>query len=390
MNLLFLSLIMILSVSKTNEYDKEIILGAAQVSSYLPLLYGKRVALFSNKSGVVGNQHVLDLLLSLKVNVVLLFSPEHGFRGDASAGELVQNSIDKVTGIPIHSLYGSHSSQLVPETTINKFDIIISDIQDVGLRFYTYYITLIHLMNLCIDYNKQMIIFDRPNPNGFYVDGPILNMKYKSGIGYLPIPIVHGLTLGELANMCNGEGWLKDKKKCNLTVIKLLNYTHKSRYEVPVPPSPNLPNMKSIYLYPSICLFESTKLSLGRGTDFPFQVYGHPNLKEFYDFHFIPQSKPGAMFPVQEGNVCYGRDLRNISDDDIINKGINLEYIIDAFTKLKGDRNFFSKSFELLMGVDYVREMILNNTKADDIKKTWIDDVNKFKVQRKPYLLYDE
>ena len=240
MNLLFLSLIMILSFSKTNEYDKEIILGAAQVSSYLPLLYGKRVALFSNKSGVVGNQHVLDLLLSLKVNVVLLFSPEHGFRGDASAGELVQNSIDKVTGIPIHSLYGSHSSQLVPETTINKFDIIISDIQDVGLRFYTYYITLIHLMNLCIDYNKQMIIFDRPNPNGFYVDGPILNMKYKSGIGYLPIPIVHGLTLGELANMCNGEGWLKDKKKCNLTVIKLLNYTHKSRYEVPVSPSPNL------------------------------------------------------------------------------------------------------------------------------------------------------
>jgi len=390
MKYFILILLMLSTTLNKFQSDLEVIIGAARTSVYLPILKGKRVALFSNQSGIVGTQHTLDILLSHNINVVLIFSPEHGFRGDASAGELVYNSIDKVTGIPIHSLYGSHSPQSVPQTTIDKFDVIISDIQDVGLRFYTYYITLIQLMNLCINNNKEMIIFDRPNPNGFYIDGPILDMKHKSGVGYLPIPVVHGLTLGELAQMCNGEGWLVDKKKCKLQVITIENYTHQTKYKLPIPPSPGLPNMKSVYLYPSTCLFEGTKVSYGRGTDFPFQVYAHPQLEQYYSFYFIPKKTPICKDPIYEGQKCFGRDLRELDDDEIIKNQFDLSYIIDAFVKLKGDSNFFSNHFVRLVGVDYIKEMILEGKNASEIKEMWKDDVEKFRKQRKPYLLYDE
>lgn len=269
------------------------------------------------------------------------------------------------------------------------FDILIIDIQDVGLRFYTYYITMARLMDACAENGKKMILLDRPNPNGHYVDGPILNMKYKSGVGHLPIPIVHGLTLGELALMINGEKWLPEGKQCELVVIKNQNYTHQTMYEIPISPSPNLPTMKSIYLYPSTCLFEGTPVSLGRGTDAPFEIYGHPNMTG-YDFSFTPKSVKGAKNPPQLNKLCYGVDLRNVPNEEIYSKGINLEYIIDAYNNLKMGDKFFTSFFELLVGVDYIRTSIIAGKSADEIKAMWKSDVEKFKIQRKPYLLYEE
>lgn len=380
--ILFFLFISVLQLSAT-----EIITGAEQTDRYLSFLKGKRVALFSNQTGIVGNKHVLDVLLENGVNVVVIFSPEHGFRGTADAGEKVNSSIDTKTGVPICSLYGIKGG--IPDVdTMKSFDVLVSDIQDVGLRFYTYYITMVKLMNQCAIYDKQMIVLDRPNPNGFYVDGPILDMKYKSGVGSLPVPVVHGLTLGELALMANGEHWLESNKTCNLIVIACQNYTHQSKYALPVAPSPNLPNMKSIYLYPSLCYFEATPVSLGRGTDAPFQLFGHPDMKG-YDFSFTPESRPGAKNPPQLGKLCYGRDLRNLSDSAIWEGKINLNYLIEAYRSVNVGDSFFTPFFEKLIGVDYVRKMIEEGCSAEQISKCWQKDIETFKKQRKPYLLYD-
>lgn len=248
---------------------------------------------------------------------------------------------------------------------------------------------MVDLMNAAAKFGKSFMVLDRPNPNGMYVDGPILDMKYESGVGRLPIPVVHGLTMGEIAVMTNGEGWLKGGKKVPLTVIKCRNYTHQSRYELPIAPSPNLPNMKSIYLYPSTCYFEATPVSLGRGTDKPFQIYGHPNMKG-YSFSFTPRSVDGAKNPPQLNRLCYGVDLTNLSNEEIIAKGINLEYVIDAYNNLNMDDYFFRSFFEKLIGDGNIRKMIKAGKSADEIKATWADDVEKFKKQRKPYLLYAE
>ena len=248
---------------------------------------------------------------------------------------------------------------------------------------------MVRLMDVCAEYNKKFIVLDRPNPNGHYVDGPILDMKYKSGVGWLPIPVVHGMTLGELALMVNGEHWLSENRICDLTVVKCKNYTHKTLYELPIAPSPNLPNMKSIYLYPSTCLFEGTHVSLGRGTTYPFQVYGHPQMKG-YTFSFTPKSIPGAKNPPLLNQKCYGVDLRNISDEDIYKKGVDLSYIIDAYKNLNMGDKFFTPFFEKLIGVSYVRDMIKQGKSASEIKEMWKDDVENFKNQRKPYLLYEE
>ena len=380
--ILFFLLISVLQLSAA-----DIITGAEQTDRYLSFLKGKRVALFSNQTGIVGNKHVLDVLLENGVNVVVIFSPEHGFRGTADAGEKVNSSIDTKTGVPICSLYGIKGG--IPDVdTMKSFDVLVSDIQDVGLRFYTYYITMVKLMNQCAIYDKQMIVLDRPNPNGFYVDGPILDMKYKSGVGSLPVPVVHGLTLGELALMANGEHWLESNKTCNLIVIACQNYTHQSKYALPVAPSPNLPNMKSIYLYPSLCYFEATPVSLGRGTDAPFQLFGHPDMKG-YDFCFTPESRPGAKNPPQLGKLCYGRDLRNLSDSAIWEGKINLNYLIEAYRSVNVGDSFFTPFFEKLIGVDYVRKMIEEGCSAEQISKCWQKDIETFKKQRKPYLLYD-
>lgn len=368
----------------------KILPGAESVNEYLPLLKGKRVCILSNQTGIVSSgKHVLDVMLENKINVVFIMSPEHGFRGTADAGEVVASSVDPETGIPIRSLYDGKGG-LPSQETIDGFDVLVFDLQDVGCRFYTYNATMKKMMGVCAQNGKKFIVLDRPNPIGFYVDGPILDMKYQSGVGAVPVPVCHGMTLGELALMINGEGWLPDGVKCDLTVIKCRNYTHQSRYILPVRPSPNMPDMRSVYLYPSLCYFEATPVSLGRGTANAFQMYGHPNMLG-YSFEFTPRSREGAKNPPQLDKLCHGVDLRTVPSDDEINAaGINLEYVIDAYRNLNLDDHFFRSFFELLIGRDYVRKMIKNGASAAEIKACWKEDVEKFKVQRKPYLLYDE
>lgn len=368
--------------------QSRVIVGAEQTNDYLPILKNKRIAIFSNHTGMVGNKHLLDVLLENKINVVAIFSPEHGFRGNADAGEHVSSSVDQKTGVPILSLYDGQLGK-PSEDSMRKFDLLIVDIQDVGLRFYTYYASMVRLMDACAEYNRKMLILDRPNPNGHYVDGPILDMKYKSGVGWLPIPVVHGMTLGELALMVNGERWLPASRICDVTVIKCKNYTHQTMYQLPILPSPNLPNMKAVYLYPSICYFEATPVSLGRGTQLPFQVYGHPNMTG-YNYSFTPQSTSGAKNPPQLGRLCHGMNLSELSEEEIRKKGVDLSYLIDTYRNLNMDDYFFRPFFERLIGTDYVRKMIEQGKDADEIKAMWKEDVEKFKVQRRPYLLYEE
>jgi len=363
--------------------------GAESVSEYLPLLQGKKVAVLSNQTGMIGKTHLVDSLVALKINIVAIMSPEHGFRGDADAGEHVSSSVDQKTGIPIKSLYEGNTGKPASEL-MKEIDVMVFDLQDVGVRFYTYLTTMARMMEACAENGVKMVILDRPNPIGFYVDGPILDMKYKSGVGWLPIPTVHGMTLGELAGMINGEKWLKDGIQCDIKVIKCKNYTHASMYQLPVKPSPNLPDMRSIYLYPSTCYFEATPVSLGRGTTTAFQMYGHPNMKG-YKFSFTPRSIPGAKFPPQLDKECFGVDLRKTPSIEVINKaGINLEYVVDAYKNLNLDDHFFRSFFENLIGQGYVRKMIKEGKTAAEIKAMWAGDVAKFKEQRRPYLLYPE
>lgn len=365
---------------------KRVITGDERTELYFHLLEGKRIALYSNHTGLANGKHIVDILKENKFDVTTILSPEHGFRGTADAGERVGDSVDEKTNIPIISMY-KFGREGIDSTTAARFDILVVDIQDVGLRFYTYYITMWRLMDSCAKYGKLVIVLDRPNPNGFYVDGPILDMKYRSGVGWLPIPIVHGMTLGELALMINGEGWLTDKRKCELTVIPCKNYRHSTLYELPIPPSPNLPNIKSIYLYPSTCFFEGTVMSLGRGTSLPFQVYGHPDYKGS-NYSFTPQSISGAKNPPLLGKKCYGVDLSGTDDKYIRKQGIDLSYVIDAYKNLNIGSKFFTSFFDLLAGCSYVREMIEQGCDADEIKARWQDDVTKFKKQRAPYLIY--
>ena len=365
---------------------KRVITGDERTELYFHLLEGKRIALYSNHTGLANGKHIVDILKENKFDVTTILSPEHGFRGTADAGERVGDSVDEKTNIPIISMY-KFGREGIDSTTAARFDILVVDIQDVGLRFYTYYITMWRLMDSCAKYGKLVIVLDRPNPNGFYVDGPILDMKYRSGVGWLPIPIVHGMTLGELALMINGEGWLTGKRKCKLTVIPCKNYKHSTLYELPIPPSPNLPNIKSIYLYPSTCFFEGTVMSLGRGTSLPFQVYGHPDYKGS-NYSFTPQSISGAKNPPMLGKKCYGVDLSGTDDKYIHKQGIDLSYVIDAYKNLNIGSKFFTSFFDLLAGCSYIREMIEQGCDVDEIKARWQDDVTKFKKQRAPYLIY--
>ena len=381
-------LFLLLCLSLWGTAQTRVIPGDEQTDRYFPLLEGKRIAIFSNHTGMIGDKHLLDVLLENGFDVTAIFSPEHGFRGQADAGEHVSSTVDVKTGVPILSLYDGKSGK-PGASSMSQFDLLIVDIQDVGLRFYTYYISMCRLMDACAEHGKPMLLLDRPNPNGHYVDGPILDRKHKSGVGWLPIPIVHGMTLGELARMVNGEGWLPQGRKCDLTVVPCLNYTHRTLYRLPIAPSPNLPNMKSVYLYPSLCYFEATPVSLGRGTGLPFQVYGHPGMKG-YDFSFTPRSVPGAKNPPQRGKLCHGVNLSTLSEEETARKGIDLSYLIDAYQNLKMGDKFFTPFFEKLVGVDYVRAMIEEGRNADEIKARWQDDVTRFKAQRKPYLLYEE
>lgn len=448
-NLKFL-IITIIAISLTDElaartYSKRVVLGDERFEEYQPLLEGKRVAVFSNQTGIVGDkvtgskladalaeyggcfprkrvdeislipftepsvpggkieygQHIVDALIEKGVDVKAIFSPEHGFRGNADAGEHVSSSVDEKTGVEILSLY-EKGSRIPSKEKTDKFDVLVIDIQDVGLRYYTYYITMHHLMEACARDGKQVVILDRPNPNGFYVDGPVLDMKFKSGVGWLPITTVHGMTLGELALMINGEKWLENGT-CDLTVVPCLNYTHSTRYSLILPPSPNIKDMRAVYLYSSTCYFEGTVVSLGRGTQFPFETYGHPAMTG-YSFSFVPRSIPGAKSPQFMDEECHGVDLRRKPLRDIWAEKINLEYVIDAYRNLNMGDKFFGKNnfFELLAGVDWFRSMIeeglpstvtassVTSSLAAEISARWAPDVEAFKARRAPYLLYPE
>ena len=468
-----------------NEADPDIILGDERTDIYLPMLDGKRVALFTNQTGIVGNrieidtdsgaeharedentdtgstdagsihvvgdtgadslgdkedagadslkakedagadsftggedlipfgqtmdgssveygEHIVDALVRQEVDLTVIFVPEHGLRGKDDAGAQVLDSVDEKTGVPAVSLFGSGSAY--PSSgDMNRFDTLVIDIQDVGLRYYTYYITMYYLMDACAAAGKEVIILDRPNPNGFYVDGPILQDEFVSGVGILPIPVVHGMTLGELAQMFNGEGWLSGgKDACLLTVVPCENYTHQTKSSLVINPSPNLKNMRAVYLYASTCYFENTAFSIGRGTEFPFEIYGSPYItdNDEFDFSFTPVSMEGASSPDFEGQECYGKDLRGVPLRQIWDEKINLEYVIDAYHALQEQNpgiSFFGQPdgsghywIDILFGTDRVRRMIEEGAGPREIEQSWQTEVEDFKEQRRPYLLYDE
>lgn len=361
--------------------------GADREDVWGPMLGGKRVALLSNHTGLLSSgEHVADAMLRRGVNLVTLMSPEHGFRGDADAGEHIGGSVDKATGLPVVSLYGGGSNL---GAVMDDVDVAVVDLQDVGLRFYTYYITMLKVMNAAAKSGKEVVVFDRPNPNGMSVDGPLLDMSLKSGVGALPIPVLHGMTMGELAQMMVGEGWLADCAWVHLQVVECENYTHATRYELPVPPSPNLKSMQAVWLYPSTCLFEGTVASLGRGTVQPFCVYGHPQMRGC-SYSFTPRSMPGAKHPPLEGKRCMGVDLSGENPDSVIASGVNLGYVIDAYRRMGSSRSFFTDFFDKLIGNRKVRTMIESGKPAQAIRQTWAKDVEQFRRQREPYLLYPE
>ena len=461
----------------TETASEAVVYGDERADLYLPLLEGKRTAVFSNQTGIVGNaiieeepaesaagdvpmdtginaetesdkgedmegsedredsedwedsraaadsaqaeglvpfgqnadgtpmeygEHILDALIRQGVDVTVAFSPEHGFRGTEDAGAQVESYTDEKTGVPVVSLYGS-GSMYPSDADLDRFDTLVVDIQDVGLRFYTYYISMYYLMDACAEAGKEVVILDRPNPNGFYVDGPILQDGFYSGVGMLPIPVVHGMTLGELAQMINGEGWLPaGKDACSLTVVPCDHYRHDTLTTLVTRPSPNLKDMRAVYLYPSTCLFEKTACSVGRGTAHPFEIFGSPWLEgtEGYDFTFTPEDMEGAHSPAFQGQTCYGKDLREIPLAQILDEHFNLDYVIDTRNIMKiqnpgisffgnpdGDGHYW---IDYLCGTDRIRLMIEEGRSAEEISASWQEDVEAFKAQRRPYLLYEE
>ena len=383
--LFVVSLLMALGVFRVQA--DPVLVGATDTAAYYPHLAGRRVALLANHTSMVGERHLVDLLHERGFDITGIFAPEHGFRGTADAGEHINNEVDQATGIPIRSLYDGRT-QRPSDEAMRSFDVLVVDMQDVGVRFYTYYIAMLRMMDACADFGQEVIVLDRPNPNGMYVDGPILEERYKSGVGAIPVPVVHGLTMGEIARMAVGEGWTG---ACELLVVPCRNYTHQTRYELPIPPSPNLPTLRAIYLYPSVCLFEGTVLSVGRGTDRPFEVYGHPDLPdELFGYSFTPRPTAGAKEPLWNGQLCHGRDLSQFPYEDILRRGFTLDYLIEAYRVLVLGDAFFKPIFEKLIGVGYVRQMIMAGSTAEEIRARWQEEVHRFLQKRKPYLIYQE
>jgi len=356
--------------------------GAEQLDELLPLLKGKHVGLVVNNTALVGKTHLADTLVSRNVKVKRIFGPEHGFRGDAADGEHVTDAVDAKTGVPVVSLYGKNY-KATPEQ-VKDLDILIFDIQDVGARFYTYISSMHYLMETCAENNKQLIILDRPNPNGSYIDGPILQPELKSFVGMHPIPITHGMTIGEFAQMINGEGWLAGGKKCDLKVIKTKNWDHDDDYSLPVRPSPNLPNDQAVRLYPSICLFEGTAISLGRGTPMPFQVLGNPELKDM-TFTFTPVPIKGVSIePPLKDKLCYGMDLRSV----IPARKVDLQYLLLFYQKYPDKEKFFTPYFDKLAGTTQLKQQIKDGLTEEQIRASWKPGLDKFKTMRSKYLLY--
>ncbi len=362
--------------------------GAERLELYLPKLKGKRVAVVVNQTSRVGDEHLVDVLLQHKVKLVRVFAPEHGFRGEADAGATIEDGRDRGTGLPILSLYGSKKR---PEAEdLADLDLLIFDIQDIGARFYTYISTMHYVMDAAAEYELEVLVLDRPNPNGHYIDGPVLDLEFRSFVGMHPIPVVHGMTVGELAQMINGEGWLPEGRTCDLTVISCSGYTHSTPYALPVRPSPNLPNMRAVYLYPSLCLLEGTILNVGRGTDNQFQVYGAP-LWKGAPYFYQPVSKPGAKYPKHEQEICYGYDLTGLDPSDLFEeKQLNLTYILEAHRSYPDQDGFFldNNFIDKLAGTDALRHQIASGMKASEIRQSWEPELQNFKNLRSRYLLY--
>ncbi|MEO6405419.1 MAG: DUF1343 domain-containing protein [Ferruginibacter sp.] len=376
-------------------FGKEIITGAMQTEKYLPLLKGKHVAILANQTSVIGHTHLVDSLQKLGVQIVKVFGPEHGFRGQASAGDIVADEKDPATGIPVISLYGAKNKPT--KADLADVDILIYDLQDVGVRFYTNINALARLMEACAENNKDLIILDRPNPNGYLIDGPVMDMKYKSGIGMFPIPMSHGLTIAEFAKMANGEGWLANKEQCKITIIPVANYDHDMDYTLPVKPSPNLNTQQAIMLYPSTCMFEGTYLNHGRGTYFPFSVIGSPELKGKYDFSFTPTGIKGmAETPLFMNEVCYGIDLRNYNIKKLRrSRQINLQWIMDLYKASPYKEKFFDSKLskqmgviERLIGSGLFRQQIIDGKPEKEIRASWEPGLSAYMQMRKKYLLY--
>lgn len=370
--------------------SSQVITGADQTELYLPYLKGKRIGMVINQTSVIDKSLTpsVDSLLKLGIAVKKIYGPEHGFRGNNSDGAVVGNSTDSKTGLPAISLYGKHYKPTTED--LQGIDLMIFDIQDVGARFYTYISTLHYVMEACAENNIELMILDRPNPNGFVVDGPVLDTAYRSFVGMDPIPVTHGMTIGEYAQMINGEGWLKNHVKCRLEIIKVANYTHQKTYTLPVHPSPNLNSQQSIILYPSLCFFEGTALSLGRGTQFPFQVVGHPLLKNKYQFSFTPVSIPGMSDnPPLKGQTCYGIDLRNYNTGLIGSSGkLNLSWLLNIYRIFPDKEHFFTAYFTKLAGSPELRKQIEAGKSEEEIRKSWEPGLTHFKQIRKKYLLY--
>jgi uncharacterized protein YbbC (DUF1343 family) len=374
--------------AKQIPYNIHIKTGAEQTEKYFPLLKGKTIIVVANQTSTIGQSHLVDSLLKAGMKIKAVFAPEHGFRGNADAGEHVNNSTDKKTGIPIISLYGDHKKPTKED--LKGCDIVVFDIQDVGARFYTYISTMHYVMEACAENNITFLILDRPNPNGFYVDGPVLEKQYTSFVGMHPVPIVHGMTIAEYAQMINGEHWLKNGIQCNLVCIELKNYTHSDFYNLPIPPSPNLPNNTAIYLYPSLCLFEGTTVSMGRGTDKPFQIIGHPQFTKG-NYKFTPRSIKGASKnPPYEGIECSGYDLSSKAEQVIKSKQINIDWLKDFYKHTPDSAKFFNPFFFKLSADSLLKKQIVQNVSTDSIRKTWANGIKKFKVVRKKYLLYTD
>ncbi len=373
------------NVEKT---DADIRTGAERTDVWIPILQGKSVAIVANHTSLIGKTHLLDTMLRSGIRVKKVFAPEHGFRGMAANGEQVASAKDAKTGLPIISLYGEHKKPTVKD--LKGIDIVVFDIQDVGVRFYTYISTLTYVMEACAQQKKKLIVLDRPNPNGYYVDGPILQPEFKSFVGLHPVPVVHGMTVAEYARMVNDEGWLTGGIKCDLSWVSCEGYTHSDWYQLPVAPSPNLPNMTAVYLYPSLCFFEGTLISVGRGTDFPFQVIGHPDLKQA-PFKFTPSPRTGAPNPPYNGQLCYGHDFRDFAMMYVRDyRKLYLFWMMGAYKDMPDKTNFFNPFFEKLAGTAEFRKQIIAGTSEDDIRKIWEPDLVKYKQIRKKYLLYSD
>jgi uncharacterized protein YbbC (DUF1343 family) len=390
MVLTLLCLSFLLSCSHSRGQD-ELLTGAERTDMYLPMLEGKRLGIVANQTSVIDSTHMVDSLMSIggmETMIRKVFCPEHGFRGEAEAGGIIEDGVDVRTGLPVISLYGRNRKPSAE--SFEDLDAIIFDIQDVGARFYTYISTLFYVMQACAENDRELILFDRPNPNGFYVDGPVLDTTYRSFVGMHEVPVVYGMTIGEYAQMINGEGWLGKNLFCDLVVIPCLKYNHSMKYILPVSPSPNLPNMNAIYLYPSTCFFEGTVISEGRGTDFPFEVFGHPDLENAH-FAYIPESIPGkSANPKLKGETCMGMDLRYLRNSKERDRRINLGWLLFAYKNFPDKEEFFIPYFEKLAGTAQLRQQIMDGMTEDEIWSSWTEGIASFKKIRKKYLLYPD